>query len=115
MAGFFKCMWRANTSLCGDLEGPMTKLIKGKLSISVEKGKVIAWIAGQDDIELSKANVQSVEVIDNNIQIGNLASGGGKQYKVNVYKIVMKYGKEGVLRLLTGAAYKVLAIIKWEQ
>ena len=112
MAGFFKNMLRANTSLCGDLEGSMTKLNKGRLSISIEKGKVIAWIVGQDDIELSKENVQSIDIIDNNIDIKDLASGGGKQYKVNVYKIVMKDGKEGVLRLLTGAAYKVLAIIK---
>ena len=112
MAGFFKCMLRANTSLCGDLEGSMTKLIKGKLSISVEKGKVIAWITGQDDIELSKENVQSVDLIDSDIIIKDLASGGGKVYKVNTYKIVMKDGKDGVLRLLTGSAVKVLAIIK---
>lgn len=112
MAGFFKCMWRANTSLCGDLEGSVTKLIKGKLSISIEKGKVIAWISGQDDLELSKENVQSVEPLGNNIVIKDLASGGGKVYKVDAYKIVMKDGKEGVLRLLTGSAYKVLAIIK---
>lgn len=113
MAGFFKGLLRANNgSLCGDLEGPMTKLNKGKLPISIEKGKVIGWAVGQDDIELSKANVQSVDVIDNNVPIKDLSSGGGKLYSVNVYKIVMKDGKEGILRLLTGSAYKVLAIIK---
>ena len=109
MAGFFKCMLRANTSLCGDIEGPMTKMNKGRLSISVEKGKVIAWAAGTDDIELSKANVQSVNKLASNVMIKDLASGGGKIYKVDVYKIVMKDGKEGILRLLVGAAYKVLA------
>lgn len=98
--------------MSGDLEGPMTKLNKGRLSVSLEKGKVIAWAVGQDDIELSKENVQSVDVIDNNVPIKDLSSGGGKPYSVNVYKIVMKDGKEGILRLLTGVAYKVLAVIK---
>ncbi|MBQ4269391.1 MAG: hypothetical protein IJB97_07080 [Clostridia bacterium] len=112
MAGFFKCMLRANTSLCGDLEGEMTKLVKGKLSISIEKGKVIAWITGQDDIELSKENVQSVNVISSNVVVKDLASGGGKIRNVNVYKLVMKDGKEGVLRLVSNSAYKVLALIQ---
>lgn len=112
MAGFFKCMLRANTSLCGDLEGGMTKLKSGRLSISVEKGKCIAWIVGSDDIELSRDNVESVEMISGNDVVSNVASGGGKVYKVNCYKIVMKDGTEGVLRLMIGSSSKVLALLR---
>lgn len=114
MAGFFKCMLRANTSLCGDIEGEMTGLTSGKLmrSISVEKGKVIAWVVGMDDMELSKENVMSVDLVDANVTITNLASGGGKENKVNIYDIVMKDGKKGTLRLRTVSAVKVLALLK---
>ena len=112
MAGFFKCLLRANSSLCGDLEGEMTGLVKGRLSISVEKGKVVAWAAGADDIILSKEDILSVDLIDSDLTIKDLSSGGGKLYKVNAYKIVMKDGKQGVLRVLTGSAVKVLALIK---
>ena len=112
MAGFFKCMLRANTSLCGDLEGSVTLGTKGKRSVSIEKGKVIAWATSVDDIELSKQNTQSVDLLDSDIVIKDLASGGGKIYKVNAYKIIMRDGTEGILRVKSGEAYKVLSIIK---
>ena len=57
MAGFFKGLLRANSANYGDLEGPMTNLKSGRLAIAIEKGKCIAWIVGQDDVELSKENV----------------------------------------------------------
>ena len=112
MAGFFKCLIRANTSRCGDLEGEMTGLIKGRLSVSIEKGKVIAWAVGSDDIELSKENVMSIDLVDSDLTISDLSSGGGKVYRVNAYKIVMKDGKQGVLRILTGSAVRVLSLLK---
>ena len=112
MAGFFKGLLRANSTLYGDLEGPMTNLKSGRLSISIEKGKCIAWIVGQDDIELSTENVKNVEKLSDNIVISNLASGGGKQYEVNVYKIEMKNGQVGTLRLVSRLEYKVLQLIK---
>ena len=112
MAGFFKGMLRANAANYGDLEGPMTGLKSGKLTITIEKGKCIAWIVGQPDIELSKANVAKVEMISGGQIIRDLASGGGKTYNVNVYRIEMKNGQVGTLRLLSGSEYKVLMLIK---
>lgn len=112
MAGFFKCLIRANKANYGDLEGPMTNLKKGKLTISIEKGKCIAWISGKDDIELSTENVKSVSLISSNVPIRDLTSGGGKPCQVNVYKIEMKNGQVGTLRLVTSTEYKVLQLIK---
>ena len=112
MAGFFKGMLRANAANYGDLEGPMTNLKKGKLTLTIEKGKCIAWIVGQDDIELSKDNVKAVELISSNVPIRDLASGGGKPCQVNVYKIEMKNGQVGTLRLVSATEYKVLQLIK---
>ena len=68
MAGFFKGLLRANLGNYGDLEGPMTKLKKGKLTITIEKGKCIAWIVGADDIELNRETVKSVELISGNVK-----------------------------------------------
>ncbi len=112
MANFFKGLLRANTANYGDLEGPMTNLKKGRLTLTIEKGKLIAWIVGQDDVELSKDNVKGVELISSHQIIRDLASGGGKTYDVNVYRIEMKNGQVGTLRLLSASEYKVLQFIK---
>lgn len=112
MAGFFKGLLRANSANYGDLEGPMTNLKSGRLAIAIEKGKCIAWIVGQDDVELSKENVKSVEMISSHQIIRDLSSGGGKPYDVNVYKIEMTNGQVGTLRLLSASEYKVLNLIK---
>lgn len=112
MTHFFKGLLRANTANYGDLEGSITQLKKGKLSITVEKGKCLAWTVGKDDIELTKENVKSIEPLSNNILIKDLGSGGGKDYIVNVYKIEMKNGETGIMRLVSGTEYKVLQLIK---
>lgn len=112
MANFFKGLLRANGANYGDLEGPMTKLKRGRLTINIEKGKCIAWIVGQDDIELSKENVKKVDLISTNVYVKDLASGGGKENVVNIYKIEMKTGEVGTLRLKAAAANKVLMLIQ---
>ena len=111
MAGCLQGLKRANSAKYGDLEGPMTMLKSGKLSITIEDGKVIAWIVNADDIILSKENVESVELSVPNVTITDLGSGGGKTYIVNIYRIVMKNGEEGILRLVTSNATKVLMLI----
>lgn len=112
MAGFFKGMLRANAANYGDLEGPMTKLKSGKLTLTIEKGAVIAWIVGQDDIELNKTNVKAVDLISSNIMVRDLGSGGGKPWTVNVYRITMADDSVGTLRLVANTEYKVLQLIK---
>ena len=54
----------------------------------------------------------SIDLVDSDLTISDLSSGGGKVYRVNSYKIVMKDGKQGVLRILTGSAVRVLSLLK---
>lgn len=111
--GFFKGIIRCNGANYGDLEGgEITKLKRGRLGIAIEKEKVLAWIVRAEDIELSKSNVQSLELISSNVRITDLSGGGGKPYEVNIYRITMKDGAVGTLRLLVGTEHKVLMIIK---
>ncbi len=110
MAGFFKGLMRANAANFGDLEGEMTKLKSGKLTISIEKGKCIAWIVGQDDIELSKDNVKGLEFVKHDNVV--TASNGGKAEDVSIYKIVMKDGAEGTLRLMQNREKMVLRLLQ---
>lgn len=72
----------------------------------------MAWTVGKDDIELTKENVKSIEPLSNSILIKDLGSGGGKDYIVNVYKIEMKNGETGIMRLVSGTEDKVLQLIK---
>lgn len=109
---FLKGILRANSGNYGDLEGPMTNLKSGKLTLAIEKGKCIAWIVNEEDVELSKDNVASVEPISTGIAIKDLTSGGGKDAIVNVYRITLKNGQVGTLRLVANSEYKVLQIIK---
>ena len=113
MANFFKGFLRANSkaNICGDLEGSATGLNKGRLTVSMEKGKCIAWIVGQDDIELSKNTVKSFQKISSDVVVKDIPSGGGQPYKVNIYRIEMKDGRTGTLRLLVGNEYKVIDAI----
>lgn len=114
MANFFKGLVRANSTNYGDLEGSMTGIKRGKMQmpICIEKGKCLAWAVGSDDVELSKDTVKSVEPIASNQIVKDITGGQGKTYNVNVYKIAMKDGQVGTLRLLSGTEYKVLQLIK---
>ncbi len=112
MANFFVGLLRANSKMYGDLEGEITNLNKGRLSISIIKGKCIAWIVGQPDIELSKENVKTVESISRDNIVDNFPSNAGKKIRANVYRITLTNGKTGILRLAAGDEYKVLQLIK---
>ena len=114
MANFFKGMVRANSTNYGDLEGPMTGIKRGKMQmpICIEKGKCLAWAVGANDVELSKETVKSVELVASNQVANDITGGQGKTYNINVYKITMKDGQVGTLRLLSGTEYKVLQLIK---
>lgn len=111
MAGFFKGLLRANSTIYGDLEGPMTGLKSGRLSLTVEGGKCIAWIVGAKDLELSKENVKTLEFVDHAL-IDDLCSGGGKKHCVSVYQIRMKDDSIGTLRLVTTGEKEVLDLLK---
>lgn len=112
MANFFKGLLRANSTIYGDLEGDVTNLKKGRLTISIEKGKCIAWVVGQDDLELSRDNVKKLTPLSTDVVIRDLPSNNGKLIKCNIYRIEMKDGKTGTLRLPVGTEYKVLELIK---
>lgn len=99
MANFFKGMLRTNTSpCCGDLEGPMTQLKNGRMTVTIEKGKCIAWIVGRDDVELSKQTVKNLEFIGAEVI---RITGNPKQEDcaAAIYKIEMANGDVGTLRL----------------
>jgi hypothetical protein len=112
MAGFFKGLLRANAALYGDVEGSITELKRGKRSITIEKGQVVLWIVGENDIVLTKDDIEALEPISSNQMVKDLASGGGKLYSVNVYNLILKNGRSGIMRLVSGSEYKVLSLIK---
>ncbi len=114
MANFFKGILRANKPNYGDLEGPMTGIKKGKMQmpICIEKGKCLAWAVGSPDVELSKDTVKALELISEKQVANDITGGQGKSYQINVYKIEMKDGQVGTLRLISGTEYKVLTLIK---
>ncbi len=111
MAGFFKGLLRANSTIYGDLEGPMTGLKSGRLSLTVEGGKCIAWIVGAKDLELSKENVKTLEFVGY-AHVSNVCSGGGTDCDVSVYRIEMQDERVGTLRLVTATEKEVLALIQ---
>ena len=111
MANFFKGLARANSKdLCGDLEGSITG-IRGKINVSVEGGRVIAWVVGKPDIDLTKKAVVFEKITDKVI-VRDFASRGGKPVLVNIYHIELSDGKQGVLRLMLANEYKVVTLIK---
>ena len=114
MANFFKGILRANSTNYGDLEGPMTGVKRGKtqMPICIEKGRCLAWGVGTDDIELSKDTVKGIELIASNQMAKDITGAQGKLCNINVYRITMKDGQVGTLRLLSGTEYKVLQLIK---
>ncbi len=109
---FFKGMLRANKKMYGDLEGSVTKLKRGRLAVSIEKGVCIAWAVGSEDIELSRSTIKDVELISKDQIATDLPSGGGQRYQINVYRLTFKNGATGILRLTSGDEYKVLQLIK---
>ncbi len=111
MAGCIQGIKRMNFAHYGDIEGPMTNLKSGSLAITIENEQVIAWIVNAPDVILSKENVASVVLTTSGITVTNLSSGGGKPFTVNVYKIEMKNGQVGVLRLKVNTADRVLNLL----
>ena len=112
MAGCMEGFKRANLALHGDLEGPMTKLKSGRLSVSIIDGQVVAWVVGAEDVILSKDNVKAVTLSQSGVSVVDLTSGGGKTNIVNVYTIEMTNGDMGILRLKVESATKVLMLLQ---
>ena len=110
MAGCMQGFKRANGGLFGDILGDIVP--EKKRSVTVENGQVILWAVNAEDIILKKEDIQSFDFLQAKTVVSDIASGGGKQYFVDSYKVVLKDGKSGVLRLMTAKAAQVLAILK---
>ena len=78
------------------------------LGISVEEGKVILWGKNKEDIVLNRADIESINPIGSDLEVTELATGGGNNCKVNAYRVELNNGETGILRLLVGYVNKVL-------
>ena len=58
----------ANT-IVGEITGPASGLEKGAATVQILDGKLIVWIVGKPDIELSPKTVRNCSLVGNNIQI----------------------------------------------
>ena len=112
MANFFVGLWRASFNNYGDIEGPMTKLKRGRMTLGILNGHVTAWIVGRDDIEFKKEDVASVTLTDANLMVKDLGSNGGKPVVINVYRIELKNGEVGILRLKRSSAQRILNLLQ---
>ncbi|MBP5343350.1 hypothetical protein J6Y73_05435 [bacterium] len=97
--GFFAKLKRANSKdLAGWVEGSITHLKRGARQFSVENGKVVLWIVGEDDIVLEPSQVETFELATTDIR---------KQYGNNImvcdaYLIVLKNGESGTMTIFKG-------------
>ena len=108
--GFFKGLKTANAKVLGDIEGPMTNVKSGKMPLSVIEGKLTMWAVGVEDAILNKADVQELAYLSTQ-NVKDLASGGGKVYTVNTYRIVTAKGS-GVLRAVAGTETELMSFLK---
>lgn len=97
MAGCKQGFARANGGLYGDIIG--TVVPEGKRPISVENGQIILWIAGADDIVLDPADVKTFEFKESK-KVGDMLSGGGNEFNVDIYDLEMNDGKTAVVRVI---------------
>ncbi len=104
MAGLSGClegMKRANSkNLAGWVEGPVAKLKSGRRQVLLEDGKLICFIVGEDDVVITKNDIDTVECVAQNIkeQYGN-------QFMVcNSYAVTLKNGDYGTFTIFTGKA-----------
>lgn len=110
-SGFFKQWKRSKGAIYGDIEGPVTKLKRGRMSIAYEDGKFIAFLLGAGEFELSEKNVERLELIEENVSCENIANMFGVKKEIDRYKIVMKDGQVGTLRLVHEIADAVVGLL----
>ena len=113
MANFFKGILRVNfKGNFGDLESQMIKNKDHKMAVTIEKGKCIAWIVGEDDIELSTDSIKKIELVDSDVKVSDMFNGASRVATiVDIYKIEMSNGQVGKLRLIRSTKRRVLALI----
>ena len=112
MAGIFKSIIRANWGKnYGDTIFP-----GGKLAVTVEKGKCIAWLMGSKDHELSKSNVKKVELVDTDVTVNDYIDGAHQITQVvDIYNIEVARADSktfrATLRLIPSTKQKVSELI----
>ena len=111
MAGLLENLVRVAEFL-GDIEGPITGLKAGKLSVSREHDKLILWADGTEDVIVSKENVKSLVLVSAKVAPDNISNDMGKECTVDIYQLTLTNGKSGTLRLISTTAYKALNILK---
>lgn len=108
-AGCMEGMKRANSKkLAGWVEGPITHLKSGKRQVLLEDGKVICFIVGEDDIVITKNDVESIECVAQNIK---------ERYANNIidcnsYAVTLKNGEYGNFTIFAGKAAEFNIFLK---
>ena len=111
MAGLLENLVRVEEFL-GDIEGPITGLSNGKLSVSREGDKLVFWAEGAEDVIINKKDVQSLVLISANVTIKDISKDMGKNCQIDIYQLTLKNGQTGTLRLISTTAAKALEILK---
>lgn len=110
--GFFAGMVRANGGLLGDVDAYVLGLKGGRAPLNFVNNELVAWAVKSEDFVLSKNNVKEVRLIQSDVKISDLSSGGGKLYVVNVYEVKLDDDHVVKMRLLTASADKALAKLR---
>lgn len=109
--GFLSGLKKQMTRPClGDISG-LKCLTNSKMTISVINGQVVAWIIGRDDVIIKKEDVKSLNSLNSTV-VTDLCNGGRAPTQVSVFKITMKNGDSGMLRLNQKLQHKVLMILQ---
>jgi len=97
--GFFKNTKRANSKdLAGWVDGSITHMKRGFRQFSVENGKTVLWVVGEEDIVIEPNQVESFELAATDIkrQLGN------QVMNCDSYTIVLTNGESGVMTIFKG-------------
>ena len=109
MAGCLEGIKRANSAnLAGWVEGPVTKLKSGRRQVCIEDGKVVCFIAGADDIILTKDDVATFECVAQSSPI----TYGNKTISCNNYAVTLKNGEYASFLIFVGKAGEFMMLMK---
>lgn len=112
MAGLSGClegMKRANSkNLAGWVGGPIAHLKSGERQVLIEDGKVVCFIVGEEDIVITKNDVETVECVAQNMpkQYGN------NVMQCNSYAVTLKNGEYGTFTIFSGKAAEFTILLK---
>ena len=109
MAACLEGMKRANSkNLAGWVEGPVAKLKSGRRQVLLEDGKIVCFIMGEDDVVITKNDVDTVECVAQNLK----EQYGNQMMVCSSYAVTLKNGEFGTFTIFAGKAAEFTILLK---